>query len=572
MTEIQFSVRPVATALINIVFPETYEPSAKQRKLFPKVPFQRRCGSIYFDVDSLHLLATSITLQDFSSACNVAFMATTIITRDSESQMMCLELDKFDMIIANDVTNKIEDAMSEALGECEIDVTFTYPDDVDPKHRELFETWVQSTRYPYFIALWTTVFRIDTGITLDTTQQSMRTLKGGTEALLALNKIRKGKSFIMEHAISREVGRNFVYVNKVAPLTVNEFAHKFDIRYRIWREAYTVMLISRQYQLIRAEYHTNTFSIPFTHYRNHIDLVYDMDGEYFENHAIIGRFIMSDQVTENQRQLAQLIEKSAETDVGADTMEKLTKFATISRDLAKDIIMANHSLVIYSQNVSRNSFEDIKNISQFDALFNTVLGGLIFLHHKIGIIHGDLHLGNVGWITCEELALDFGFTRTTPFTRNSIIFDFSRSIINPYHPLARKCTESSLEVVAREQTDLIITMYERIFPSGELSQSLRKLLTEDFEVGFRIASILDCLDMLSKLVASPKIQSMHERGFGYIDTKYQNILMYFTKLVDDKSLLTDIDPLVKFMSESDDSPTRLTIKIDMTPFDFDFQI
>jgi len=505
MSEIQILSNNIIITAVHITFPDTYTPppiydqhSNDETKRIGGAPvnkpFSIKCGDIYFDTRVLPEFTPTISSDKIAPYVMIDF-STSPITMDSETRGGCVKFSQFEIIMLHKITNDIEIGIAEVFNDFHIDVYTAYPDDVTQNKRDMYEQWIHERRFDFYIVLWHLIMlknneylnnnaedlRVAWVSTFDRNMQYGNIVRAIIKNTQSIMNVVIGDSSVLPRGV------------KIMPLTLAESANYYDIRYRVWREIYVIRMIIEIYKKEGA------YSPYFLNYYTPFKIAHNVDANIFGNPNIIARYNLSDQVIENQQHIDQLISDSYIT--GTEVDNKLRDFAQTTRELSRSIIQSGECIIAESKAINLVKLFNYHQEKTIKHVINSCAYALIIMHCRFGIIHGDLHLGNIGFYSYINNAyLVYKDKLFYQMMGGCVILDFSRSIINPYHISARQHTQSNLDVVAREQAILIEQLYLRIFPNGKYIDQIRELLRENFELGFKIMSALDMIDILTKLL------------------------------------------------------------------------
>ena len=586
MNEIQILTSDIIITAVHFTFPDTYTPpliysqytndqmvlldtiksnASKPNASKPNVskPFSIKCGDIYFNTSMMSKLTSKSSLNDVIPCMMVDF-STSAFTMDSETRAGGVTLKQFEMIIIHEITNILEPEISEIFNDFHIDMYTSYPDNFDQSSRNIYEKLIHDNRYDFYIVMWYLIIikglvkNIDIDIATDLRLAWTTTFDRDIDYSNTMNKLINNKPILIGTIMHDQF--SIPLAIKIMPLTVIENVNPFDIRYRVWREIYTIRMIIELYK------NKDPCADYFLDYHLPFKMAYNVDANIFGNPNIIARYTISDQIIENQKNIDQIVNDSFIS--GTEVDKKLREYAQITHELSNAIIQSGNCIIAQSTSKIITKLYNYKNIESFNYVMYSCMYALIVIHCRFGIIHGDMHLGNVCYyqhITKKYLIYN-DIHEYYQQQGGCVILDFSRSIINPYHVSAQQFTQSNLDVIAAEQSILIEQLYLRIYPNGELIDQIHIILHENFELGFKIMSLLDIIDIIIKLSQ----QNINQR-IKYYTNQFLTCVEHIMKQCIQSRKCDDIDPLFTILNAQNHTtyPNVQKSKFNVLPFTID---
>lgn len=331
---------------------------------------------------------------------------------------------------------------------------------------------------------------------------------------------------------------------KLVPLSKAEIMRPYDICLKFWREC-ELLLISTDlcYMYLGTGMPLMSVTCP----------IYGMNKNKYRNNNIIRKYSMGEHIVSDIYEARRLVES------GNDD-QRLLKMASMNpdeysvTDICGMIVMpysgvsVSHVLTGAQGTIIRDSFlwslrERLLNPLVFKQLFLNWLVTLMNLHIIGGIIHGDLHAGNVTMYTNytgyeqkyifadeESKMLDIYIQKSgEPYIGR--IIDFSRSFITGHGPLTERHNSVSIETVVYDQRDRLLRSIERSIPEIYKAQKNRISDFIDTVEGRKKIGIIDEIYLCKALL-------------GILDGLRSGMLdkRFLTSNVDDDSI--KIEPMV----------------------------
>ncbi len=409
-------------------------------------------------------------------------------SRDGEARSATIPRKSFDTVVENVFWTELEPHFIKYTSQMSLDSIFYFPSIATSEDRAMFKEWFFNARYDFKIAMVHFYYLIEAlAHTTNMTPTSFNWLHGIEGELVAIvheQEARDKMSNIILKLITDAAPRD-VRAMKLIPLTVNESRNIEDIRYRVWREIYvqnTVGYLRR--------YISNNFG-------TYADwaLIYDIDEAMFMNPHVLEKFRGSSLISALRSKNTEA--KVDDADILKDDTDILLQFS------AKNVELSGVALVSLSMQTSR-PLRMFKNASpsQISELMFDWLYALLILHVHVGVIHSDLHSGNLqfrSYTTTPDINIDGNvYVHRTGFF--GLVLDFSRCIINPYFEQARGLSVSSPETIAQEQSCLLERFYLSLYPNSPHKELATKLIASDFEAAFRALSLLDVIKLARSLM------------------------------------------------------------------------
>jgi hypothetical protein len=491
MSEIQFSSANNYAAVVHLSPPSTL-------KIKPI-----GCGITIVDG-----ALVSRNFDNVKDNCIISF-GTVARSRDGEVRSPLINYAAFKNLIEDDLWDSIEEFFIRITANWSIDTYFYFSPLSTKAESEMFRKWFYDERLDFYISM--------THFYLAATLYHART---DSISLNWLSELPNLPQILVELPRKQSTQDSPVYdlfrkyilstavVLKMVPLTVNEFIHWSDIRYRAWRELYAhqrIGALQSQDQSLKTY-----FSHIFTQYFPIPILLSDADQHMFTNPFIVARYTASDSVRKINEQVRVAFdhEPAAPTSTAIESSANdyhKREYATMLRNASNDITMSGYVVGIRSffASVGLNRIDvqpPVGELMEFVFHWSCAL----YTIHRCGIIHSDVHIGNInirGRTTTFDsnivIANHYYFCRYKSIGR---LLDFSRAIINPYSLSARNSTHVSPDVIAREESEILERLYLQLFPrASQNAAKIRQALSQNFERAFEILAILDEIFMLRAL-------------------------------------------------------------------------
>ncbi len=279
---------------------------------------------------------------------------------------------------------------------------------------------------------------------------------------------------------------------KIVPLTYSEATRPYDITLKFWREC-ELLQISTDLCYMYLGTGMPLMSV--------VTPIYGMGESMYRNVNMTRKYRLSEKYTGDIIEARRILETTDAAHIPNDILEKAARDPDdyTVMDIAGMIIMpysglsVAHVLSGARGSIIRDSFlwsmrERLISPAVFKQLFMNWLLTLYNLHFAGGIIHGDLHAGNVTMYTnytgyeqkyiipsSREGYVDVYIQRSAePYIGR--VIDFSRSFITGKGPLRNRHSAIALRTVIEDQRNRLLVSISRAFPN--LYASLKERFME----------------------------------------------------------------------------------------------
>lgn len=314
---------------------------------------------------------------------------------------------------------------------------------------------------------------------------------------------------------------------KLVPLTEAEVLRPYDITLKFWREC-ELLHVSTDlcYMYLGTGMPLVSVVCP----------IYGMLQNKYRNTNILRKFKMADRIVADINEARNALERNEKSDSRVHQLASMNTSEYKMTDICGLIIMpysgqsVSHVLTGNQGTIIKDSFlwslrERLLEPLVFKQLYLNWLITLTNLHLVGGIIHGDLHAGNVTMYTNytgyeqKYVILDRvsgnderGSAEANKEDHNNIraddsitvlmqksgqpyigrIIDFSRSFITGHGPLRERHNEVALQTVLEDQRDRLLKSIERAIPDlwKSLKDKINKIVYNDPH-WYRVLSIID---------------------------------------------------------------------------------
>lgn len=303
---------------------------------------------------------------------------------------------------------------------------------------------------------------------------------------------------------------------KLVPLSKAEIMRPYDITLKFWREC-EMLLISTDlcYMYLGTGMPLMSVTCP----------IYGMEKDKYRNINIIRKYSMGEKIVSDIYDARRLIDSSDDKNIS----ERTRKIASMNPDeylitnVAGMIVMpysgvsVSHVLTGAQGTIIRDSFlwslrERLLEPMVFKQLFLNWLITLMNLHLVGGIIHGDLHAGNVTMYTNytgyeqKYVIPDPSIDTVDIYIQKSgepyigRVIDFSRSFLIGHGPITERHNEVTVATVIEDQMDRLLRSIERAVPEIYKGQKERiEKLINTIE-GRKKISIIDEIHLCKALL------------------------------------------------------------------------
>lgn len=267
---------------------------------------------------------------------------------------------------------------------------------------------------------------------------------------------------------------------KLVPMTEAEVMRPYDITLKFWREC-EMLLVSTDlcYMYLGTGMPLMSVVCP----------IYGMNREKYRNINIVRKFKMAEKMISDISEARVSLERNTLSDPRVTKLASLDQSEYTMTDIAGMIIMpysglsVSHVLTGGRGTIIKDSYlwalrEKLLDPLVFKQLYLNWLVTLTNLHLIGGIIHGDLHAGNVTMYTNytgyeQKYVIGDGSSgndKITVLMQKSgepyigRIIDFSRSFITGHGPLKERHNDVALQTVLEEQHSRLLRSIERAVP------------------------------------------------------------------------------------------------------------
>ncbi len=281
---------------------------------------------------------------------------------------------------------------------------------------------------------------------------------------------------------------------KIIPITKEEFNNMYDIRYKIWKELF---IMKELYKVLPC-----SISIPLLHDYDIIKPKYDII-----NNPIIKTKIVSG--TSKRKKILSYLDKLAisSRSLMRSKKEKIENEAyseyflvTIAEDLGyslHSVLMQNKSLFTKNDYMAK----------MFDLVYS-----LYVLNTKLGVIQGDLHLGNVILGNSLTTSISKAMKKLSPELFNNLYYSYKldgRKFLFPFNNVFLYPIDFSRSIIFNDEDENIFHSQRKLikeimldyFPEFMAGNNLKKFkikLLENFADIFKIISAIDPYIFFSK--------------------------------------------------------------------------
>lgn len=288
---------------------------------------------------------------------------------------------------------------------------------------------------------------------------------------------------------------------KIVPLTLSEVTRPYDLTLKFWRECELLQISTDLcYMYLGTGMPLMSVTCP----------IYGMKESMYRNVNMTRKYRMGERYSSDILEARRIIDTSA--DVPDDVIRVASKNIddyTVT-DVAGMIIMpysglsVAHVLSGARGTIIRDSFlwslrDRLIDASVFKQLYMNWLLTLHNLHFAGGIIHGDLHAGNVTMYTnytgyeqkfviphaTDKKMVDVYIQKSgDPYIGR--IIDFSRSFITGHGPVTTRHSIVAIQTVLEEQRERLLVSISRAIPNiyKTLEPEIRKILASDDDWGY----------------------------------------------------------------------------------------
>lgn len=469
-------------------------------------------------------------------------------SRDGEVRKVTIQSSVVDNILKDPLFEDMEDGILPFISDMELSTLFYFPKGTPTKVKEHFKKHVKNNRYDIAIAVMH-IYSILESQTFDPTPDSLSfdIIADRIDDLAVVKKMIDDKSHTKNALslglIGKYSSQRTVFVTKIVPLTIAESQNIEDIRYRAWREYY-VQTIS---QFMLATRITDNFTkyLPWR-------MLHNIDEDMFQNPSILSKFRYGNVIDKFRQQITSLQNlPSMANKIAISTPDtSREEFDTVLQYSSDNLKLSKFAIVYYSLQISRPLYMSIAELTadNVNQLIFHWLYAFLVMHAIIGAIHTDAHAGNLHIRSAKILSpiiIDDVIYRSLKPVRG-IIIDFSRSIINPYHPIVGAYAKTiSPDLLAGEQGELLLRFYMKCFPKARNIDAIVAMIKSDFDKSFRILSLLDPIFALNEIRRSVTNAEM----LNFIDTILVKCTEVMNAGIADISTVSDY-PLKKILKEN----------------------
>jgi hypothetical protein len=317
---------------------------------------------------------------------------------------------------------------------------------------------------------------------------------------------------------------------KIVPLTLSEVTRPYDLTLKFWRECELLQISTDLcYMYLGTGMPLMSVTCP----------IYGMKESMYRNVNMTRKYRMGERYSSDILEARRLMDTSI--DVPSDVLKVASRNIddyTIT-DIAGMIIMpysglsVAHVLSGARGTIIRDSFlwslrERLVDTSVFKQLYMNWLLTLYNLHFAGGIIHGDLHAGNVTMYTNytgyeqkyiiprhdDSRNVDVYIQKSgDPYIGR--VIDFSRAFITGHGPVTSRHSIVAIQTVLDEQRERLLISISRAAPTiyKTLEADLRRILTDTSDWGY--------IGIIDELYLSRALLEIF-RGLkdGHLDSRY----------------------------------------------------
>jgi hypothetical protein len=333
-----------------------------------------------------------------------------------------------------------------------------------------------------------------------------------------------------QKAIGHAISPMDKYGLKLEPITIAELANVRDIRYRIWRETYANEMVA----LIQAKFGGK---LPlFVDYGAWF-VINDADKTLFKFPNMAEKYDKSDSSRAIRRGLARAASMAPST--GRDDTDE----STASIDSASTMFELSRVVVVTPSARDMSPFDHIASINGIEQYVLSLAAAFIILHDTVGVMHRDPTTNNIGAQQTYRPHLTIvsrgvAYNMVGPI---ACVIDFSRVLVNPYHPNIECMTPANREFLASSQASTLAAYVKNtISPDDALYSKITELIGRDFARAFNILSMTDL------------IGAIRYRAAG-MDTHEGSDLSVVAKLRDYERMCTDM--MKSHLMKPNDAPS-----------------
>lgn len=359
--------------------------------------------------------------------------------------------------------------------------------------------------------------------------------------------------------------RRMAYGYKIIPLNISEERNPFDIRSKPWREyfvmnkindlimncvtsgmpcfcGYYYMQNNRKFMFSNKMLKDRIKNSEMAH--NILRQLYDaFHGTYFAGNINIDISKINEKVK---------LWLNAKFKKVGEMIEKPINY------MLEELIMSDTSLILFNEHTGRTFADFISAVKQEQStLKDTSISGivrdpnimrvlmfdicynLLVLNMRLGLIHGDLHLNNATIKVDETLAHVKADTKNMrevyivkgkkyyrPYVGfNSVVIDFSRSIINPDYYDVMHDSIITTEITgnyndcATFDRNALLSLYLQLFPAKLTKrEELQVVFKNNFNAVFKLLSAIDLYMFTVRLVKMlVSIENVHKKVFEMLN-------------------------------------------------------
>lgn len=329
---------------------------------------------------------------------------------------------------------------------------------------------------------------------------------------------------------------------KLVPLTEAEIMRPYDITLKFWREC-EMLLVSTDlcYMYLGTGMPLMSVVCP----------IYGMMKNKYRNINILRKFRMSEKIVNDINEARVSLERNIRSDERLEKLANMNLSEYKMTDICGLIIMPysgqsiSHVLTGNQGTIIKDSFlwslrERLLEPLVFKQLYLNWLITLSNLHLIGGIIHGDLHAGNVTMYTnytgYEQKYVILDSDEEMKSTDNVTIMiqksgepyigriiDFSRSFLTGHGPLRERHNEVALQTVLDDQRNRLLRSIERAIP--EIYKAHHKkidMMLYDDPKWFKVLGVIDEIYLSRALLEIMKGINKGEVDANFISSRLQD--------------------------------------------------